>query len=104
MIRRIFRIERASGSSSTDGQPVFIVHAAPVQGRQRLIYLDVETGLMRGYDEVQDLPGLGMVGCEVRVADYREIDGVPIVDPLDPRCGASRGSGSAAPSRIEAPR
>jgi CubicO group peptidase (beta-lactamase class C family) len=61
-----------------DGQPVFIVHAAPAQGRQRLIYLDAETGLLRGYDEVQELPGLGMVGCEVRFADYRDIDGVQI--------------------------
>lgn len=61
-----------------DGKPVFLVHAAPKQGRQRLIYVDAETGLTRGYDEVQDLPGLGMVGCEVRFTDYREIDGVQI--------------------------
>jgi hypothetical protein len=61
-----------------DGKPVFVVHAAPRQGRQRFIYLDAETGLTRGYDEVQALPELGFVGCEVRVADYREIDGVQI--------------------------
>jgi hypothetical protein len=59
-----------------DGKPVFIVHAAPEKGRQRLIYLDAENGLTIGYDEVHELPGLGMVGCEVRFADYREIDGV----------------------------
>jgi CubicO group peptidase (beta-lactamase class C family) len=61
-----------------DGKPVFIVHAAPEEGRQRLIYLDAESGLTIGYDEVQELPGMGMVGCEVRFADYREIDGVQI--------------------------
>ncbi len=61
-----------------EGKPVFLVHAVPKEGRQRLIYLDVETGLTHGYDEVQELPELGMVGCEVRVADYREIDGVQI--------------------------
>ena len=61
-----------------DGEPVFIVHAASEKGRQRLIYLDAKTGLTRGYDEVYELPGLGMVGCEVRFADYREIDGVQI--------------------------
>jgi CubicO group peptidase (beta-lactamase class C family) len=59
-----------------DGKPVFIVHAAPEKGRQRLIYLDAENGLTIGYDEVHELPGMGMVGCEVRFADYREIDGV----------------------------
>jgi hypothetical protein len=61
-----------------DSQPVYIVHGAPPQGRQRLIYLDTENGLMRGYDEVQELPGLGMVGCEVRFADYRDVEGVQI--------------------------
>jgi hypothetical protein len=40
--------------------------------------LDTETGLTLGYDEVFELPGLGMVGCEVRFADYREIEGVQI--------------------------
>ena len=57
---------------------MFIVHAAPEKGRQRLIYLDTENGLTLGYDEVQEIPGLGMVGCEVRFADYREIEGVQI--------------------------
>ncbi len=61
-----------------DGKPVFIVHAAPKQGWQRLIYLDVDTGLLRGYDEVQDIPGMGPAGCQVRVADYRDIEGVQI--------------------------
>ena len=61
-----------------DGRPVFLVHAAPAQGRQRLIYLDTENGLTLGYDEVQDVPGIGMVGCEVRFFDYRDIEGVQI--------------------------
>jgi hypothetical protein len=60
------------------GEQVFIVHAAPEKGRQRLIYLDAKTGLTRGYDEVYDIPGLGMVGCEIRYGDYRDIDGVQI--------------------------
>lgn len=61
-----------------EGQPVFLVHAAPAQGRQRLIYVHAESGLTLGYDEVQDLPGVGMVGCEVRFTDYRDIEGVQI--------------------------
>jgi len=61
-----------------DGEPVFIVHAAPEKGRQRLIYLDAKTGLSRGYDEVYEIPGLGLIGCEGRFADYRDIDGVQI--------------------------
>jgi CubicO group peptidase (beta-lactamase class C family) len=61
-----------------EGQPVFLVHAAPEQGRQRLIYLHAENGLTLGYDEVQDVPGAGMVGCEVRFTDYRDIGGVQI--------------------------
>ncbi|HEV7607969.1 MAG TPA: hypothetical protein VGO61_11560 [Steroidobacteraceae bacterium] len=61
-----------------DGKSVFLVHAAPAQGRQRLIYLDAENGLTRGYDEVYEVPGVGMVGCETRFADYREIEGVQI--------------------------
>jgi CubicO group peptidase (beta-lactamase class C family) len=60
------------------GRPVFIVHAGPAQGRQRLIYVDMENGLTLGYDEVQNLPGIGMVGCEVRFADYRDVEGVQI--------------------------
>jgi CubicO group peptidase (beta-lactamase class C family) len=60
------------------GRFAFLVHAAPAEGRQRLIYLDAENGLTLGYDEVQDVPGLGMIGCEVRFADYRDVDGVQI--------------------------
>jgi CubicO group peptidase (beta-lactamase class C family) len=61
-----------------DGKPVFIVHAAPAQGRQRLIYLSAESGLTLGYDEVYEIPGLGLIGCESRFSDYRDIDGVQI--------------------------
>jgi CubicO group peptidase (beta-lactamase class C family) len=61
-----------------DGRPVFLVHAASAQGRQKLIYMDAENGLTLGYDEVQDVPGIGLVGCEVRFADYRDIEGVQI--------------------------
>lgn len=61
-----------------DGEAAFIIHAAPEKGRQRLIYQDAKTGLTRGYDEVYDIPGVGLVGCEVRYADYRDIDGVQI--------------------------
>ena len=61
-----------------DGKPVFLVHAAPEKGHQRLAYLDVENGLTLGYDEVYEIPGVGMTGCEVRYADYRDIEGVQI--------------------------
>ena len=61
-----------------DSKPAFIVHAAPNEGRQRLIYFDAESGLTLGYDQVYDLPGLGMVGSEVRFSDYREIGDVQI--------------------------
>jgi hypothetical protein len=61
-----------------EGRPAILVHAAPAQGRQRLIYLDAQNGLTLGYDEVQELPGLGMVGCEVRFTDFRDVDGVQI--------------------------
>jgi hypothetical protein len=61
-----------------EGRPAFLVHAAPAQGRQRLVYVDAENGLTLGYDEVQELPGMGMVGCEVRFADYRDVEGVQI--------------------------
>lgn len=61
-----------------DGQPVFLVHAAPAQGRQRLIYVGAENGLTLGYDEVYELPGMGMAGSQVRFADYRDVDGVQI--------------------------
>jgi len=76
--RGVFKQARVLKRVELDGEPVFLVHAAPEKGRQRLIYLDAKTGLARGYDEVYELPGLGMVGCEVRFADYREIDGVQI--------------------------
>jgi hypothetical protein len=77
--RSEFELARVLKRMELDRKPVFLVHAAPKHGgRQRLIYLDVETGLMRGYDEVQDLPGLDMLGCEVRFNEYREIDGVQI--------------------------
>jgi hypothetical protein len=61
-----------------DGRPVFLVHAAPENGRQRLVYLDAENGLTLGYDEVHDMRGLAMIGCEIRFADYRDIEGVQI--------------------------
>jgi CubicO group peptidase (beta-lactamase class C family) len=76
--RREFEQARVLKRVDLDGKPVFVVHAAPEEGRQRLIYLDAENGLTLGYDEVHELPGLGMVGCEVRFADYRQIDGVQI--------------------------
>ena len=61
-----------------DGKSVFLVHAAPEKGRQRLVYLDTESGLTLGFDEVYEIPGAGMVGSEVRFADYRDIEGVQI--------------------------
>jgi CubicO group peptidase (beta-lactamase class C family) len=61
-----------------DGKSAFMAHAAPKQGHQRLVYFDAESGLTLGYDQVQDLPGLGMVGTEVRFSDYREIGGVQV--------------------------
>ena len=73
--RGVFEHARVLKRDELDGQPVFLIHAAPERGRQRLIYLDTENGLTRGYDEVQDIPRLGAVGCEVRFANYREIEG-----------------------------
>jgi CubicO group peptidase (beta-lactamase class C family) len=61
-----------------DGKPAFMVHAAPKEGHQRLIYFDAESGLTLGYDQVQDVPGLGTVGSEVRFSDYRVIGGVQV--------------------------
>lgn len=61
-----------------DGKSAFVVHAAPKEGRHRLIYLDAESGLTLGYDQVYELPGPGMGGFEVRFSDYREIGGVHI--------------------------
>ncbi len=73
-----FKQARVLRRIELDGKPAFIVHAAPEKGRHRLIYLDAENGLTLGYDEVFDLPGIGMVGSEVRFADYRDIEGVQI--------------------------
>jgi len=73
-----FRQARVLKRVELDGKSAFLVHAAPEKGRQRLIYLDAENGLTLGYDEVYELPGMGMAGCEVRYGDYREIDGVQI--------------------------
>jgi hypothetical protein len=76
--RNEFKQARVLKRIELDGKPVFLVHAAPETGRQRLIYLDVESGLTVGYDVVHEIPRVGMVGCEVRFADYRDIDGVQI--------------------------
>jgi CubicO group peptidase (beta-lactamase class C family) len=59
-----------------DGKPAFMILAAPKAGHQRLIYFDAGSGQTLGYDQVQDLSGLGSVGSEVRFTDYREIGGV----------------------------
>ncbi len=56
-----------------DGRTAFIIHAAPKEGHQRLIYFDAESGLTLGHDQVIDLPGLGVVGSEARFSDYREV-------------------------------
>ena len=76
--RNEFKQARVLKRIELDGKPVFLVHAAPEKGRQRLIYLDAESGLTLGYDEVHEMRGAGMVGCEVRFSDYREIEGVQI--------------------------
>jgi len=73
-----FKQARVLKRVDLDGKPVFLVHAAPEKGRQRLIYLDAANGLTSGYDEVYAIPGAGMIGCEVRYADYREVEGVQI--------------------------
>jgi hypothetical protein len=73
-----FKQARVLKRIELDGKPVFLVHAAPEKGRQRLIYLGTENGLTLGYDEVYDIPGVGLIGCEMRFADYREIEGVQI--------------------------
>lgn len=73
-----FRQARVLKRVELDGQSVFMVHAAPEKGRQRLVYLDEKNGLTRGYDEVYEIPGIGMLGAEVRFADYRDVDGVQI--------------------------
>jgi hypothetical protein len=72
-----FKQARVLKRIELDGKPVFIVHAAPEKGWQRLIYLDAKNGLTLGYDELQEHPA-GLVGYEVRFADYREIEGVQI--------------------------
>ncbi|HEU5136492.1 MAG TPA: serine hydrolase domain-containing protein [Steroidobacteraceae bacterium] len=73
-----FRQARVLKRVELDGKPVVLVHAAPEKGRQRLIYLDPESGLTLGFDEVYELPGIGMVGSEVRFSDYRDVEGVQI--------------------------
>jgi hypothetical protein len=73
-----FREARVLKRVELDGQPAFIVLAAPEKGRQRLIYVHADSGLTLGYDEVYALPNMGMVGCEVRFSDYRDVDGVQI--------------------------
>jgi hypothetical protein len=73
-----FKQARVLKRVELDGKPVFLVHAAPEKGRQRLVYLDVGNGLTLEYDEVYEIPGAGLVGCEVRFADYRDIEGVQI--------------------------
>ena len=73
-----FKQARVLKRVELDGKPVFLVHAAPEKGRQRLIYMDTENGLTLGFDEVYEIPGTGMVGSEVRFSDYREIEGVQI--------------------------
>ncbi|MEO8016571.1 MAG: hypothetical protein ABI769_02055 [Pseudomonadota bacterium] len=73
-----FKQTRVLKRVEVDGKALFLVHAAPEKGRQRLIYLDAKNGLTRGFDEVYAVPGVGMVGCEVRFGDYREIEGVQI--------------------------
>jgi CubicO group peptidase (beta-lactamase class C family) len=75
--RREFAQTRVLKRVEVDGQSQFLVHAAPARGHNRLIYM-AENGLVMGYDEVQELPGLGMAGCEVRFSDYRDVDGVQI--------------------------
>ncbi len=74
--RREFPQARVLKRVQLDGRFAFMVHAAPKQGHQRLIYFDADSGLTLGYDQVQDLTGLGMVGSEVRFSDYREVGGV----------------------------
>ena len=62
-----------------DGKPaIIVVHAAPKEGRQRLVYFDADTGMTIGYDQVYEVTGLGMVGAEVRFTGYRDIGGVQI--------------------------
>ena len=73
-----FKQARVLKRVDLDGKPVFLVHAAPEKGHQRLVYLDTENGLTLGYDQVFVLPGVGIVGCEVRFADYRDVEGVQI--------------------------
>jgi CubicO group peptidase (beta-lactamase class C family) len=61
-----------------DGKPALMVHAAPKEGHQRLIYFDPESGLVLGYDQVQDITGVGTLGSEVRFSDYRDVGGVQL--------------------------
>lgn len=61
-----------------DGKSAFMVHAAPKECHQRLVYFDADSGLALGYDQVQQVNGLGMVGSEVHFSDYRDVGGVQI--------------------------
>jgi hypothetical protein len=73
-----FKQVRVLKRITLDGKPAWMVHAAPEKGRQRLVYLDAQNGLSLGYDEVYEIPGVGLVGSEVRFSDYRDIEGVQI--------------------------
>jgi hypothetical protein len=73
-----FKQVRVLKRVTLDGKPAWLVHAAPEKGRQRLAYLDPQNGLTLGYDEVYEIPGAGLVGTEVRFADYRDIEGVQV--------------------------
>lgn len=73
-----FEQSRVLKQVELDGRPAFLVQASPKEGHQRLVYLDSESGLTLGFDQVQDLTGLGKVGSAVRFSDYRETGGVQI--------------------------
>lgn len=77
--RREFEQARVLKRVEVDGGPtIIVVHAAPKEGRQRLLYFDAATGMTIGYDQVYEIAGLGMIGAEVRFSDYRDIGGVQI--------------------------
>jgi hypothetical protein len=73
-----FAQARVLESLEFESRPMILVHATPATGRNRLIYMSAANGLVMGHDEVQELPGLGMVGCEVRFGDYRDVEGLQI--------------------------
>ncbi|HEV2702399.1 MAG TPA: serine hydrolase domain-containing protein [Steroidobacteraceae bacterium] len=76
--RGAFQQARVLKRVELDGKFAYMVLAGPNEGHQRLIYIDAESGLTLGYDQVQDLTGLGMVGSQVRFSDYRDTGGVQI--------------------------